>query len=266
VLFATALVLVGYGADSLANGRPLGELFDASRLLPAEFLFWMWLYGLVAAVSYGVRTREDVRKHREAATQAEALAADARLAALSAQLNPHFLFNALHGVSALIRRDAREAERAIERLGSLLRYSLDGGGEPEVRLEDEWRFTSTYLDLEKMGLGDRLRVATALDDEALEAHVPSFALQALVENAVRHGIAPKPAGGTVTIRATTADGRLRIDVEDDGSEAPILDGQAGTGLPNLRGRLKALYGDQAHLEITARPGGGVHARLEIPSR
>jgi LytS/YehU family sensor histidine kinase len=219
-----------------------------------------WLYVLVTGVSYAIRAQRRVRAETAAAADARLLAEQAQLAALRAQLNPHFLFNALHSVGALVQIDAARAEEAIERLGDLLRYSL--GSEPNVLLSQEWKFTHDYLAFEQLRLGDRLDVRSEAHAAALAAIVPPLIFQPLVENAVRHGIAERPAGGHIAISARTTDGRLRLRVADDG---PGLAGNPtdGVGLASVRRRLAATYGDRARLQIEA-VGTGFVVTMTLP--
>jgi len=182
---------------------------------------------------------------------------------LRAQLNPHFLFNALHSVNALIRRDPRKAEQAVEQLADLLRYTLDEGNESLVPLDDEWAFTRGYLELQSIRFGDKLRYVSEFAEGVLSCLVPPFILQPLVENAVEHGISTRTEGGEVRIGAALKDGVLLLRVEDDGTSArtgqpgrdPGRDSAGGrvrghgSGLDVLRQRLDALYGEHGHLEV-----------------
>jgi LytS/YehU family sensor histidine kinase len=219
-----------------------------------------WLYVLVTGVSYAIRAQRHVRTAAAAAAEARLLAEQAQLTALRAQVNPHFLFNALHTVGALVPMDEARAEEAIERLGDLLRYSL--GSEREVLLSQEWKFTHDYLSFERLRLGDRLAVHSEADAPALAALVPPLIFQPLVENAVRHGIAERPAGGLIAISARTTDGWLRLCVADDG---PALADTTtdGVGLASVRRRLAATYGDRARLEIEA-VGAGFVVTITLP--
>ena len=169
-----------------------------SGILGWNILMGSWLYLIVAGLSYGIRTQQRLNEQAAAATEARMLAERAQLAALRARLNPHFLFNALHTVSSLVASDPAAADEAIERLGGLLRYALDESTE-EIPLEREWAFTRDYLSFERLRLGNRLRVRETLDPDALASDVPLLVLQPLVENAVRHAIAPSPDGATIHV-------------------------------------------------------------------
>jgi signal transduction histidine kinase len=264
-----ALVLVGLDAvlGGAFEGRPALEfLLEEPRWVLWQILIYCWLYGLGAGVAHALRAQQRLREREVAAARAEALAADAQLRALRAQLNPHFLFNALHSLGALVRHDRAAAEHALDRLGELLRYVLDEGSGDTVALADEWDFVRTYLDLERLRLGERLRVEADLEDDALDCAVPSFVLQPLVENAVRHAVAPRPEGGRVTISARVEAGTLRIRVSDDGpgTTRQAAESAPGLGLRALRQRIEAGGADASRLEIATAPGAGFQATVTLP--
>ena len=208
-----------------------------------------------------------------AQAQAEAARTSAELAALRAHLHPHFFFNTLHALSALVREDPRQAQQAVEWFGDLFHYTLrnDREGRTLVRLSEELDFARTYLDLEALRLGDRLRLAWDVDEDALDALVPPLLVQPLVENAVRHGIAPRREGGTLSVGVWVAEGSdgsdvLEVEVADDGAGVcPVesADGP-GYGLRGLRRTLAHLYGPAAALTVRTRPGAGFVARLHLP--
>ena len=207
-------------------------------------------------------------RHRE--QELVELAATAQLAALRAQINPHFLFNSLNSIAQLIRADPDRAEACVERLAEMFRYVLRHGEVDFVPLADELEMARAYLDIERARFGDRLRVETHVDPPSLQHLIPNLILQPLVENAVRHGLSRKRGGGTVRIDARLADGCLELSVGDDGLGMPdtALERvyEHGIGLRNLRDRLARLYGP-AHLpEITSAPGSGTRVRLRLPLR
>jgi two-component system LytT family sensor kinase len=226
----------------------------SSPVLVWSLLMGSWLYLLVAGLSYSIRAHRRVRDHEAAAAEARVLAQQAQLAALRAQINPHFLFNALHSVGALVTSDPARADMALECLGDLLRYAL--GTENEVLFAQEWKFTQDYLAFEQLRLGDRLRVDAAADDAAMPVIVPPLILQPLVENAVRHGIADRADGGRIELRAIARDGRLVLRVSDDGRGSAEESGD-GLGLSSVRRRLSALYGERATVAIDSSAAGFV---------
>lgn len=258
LLIAMDAVLGGY----FERKTPLAFVLEEPRFALWECLVYSWLYGLLAGVAYALRAQERLRAGELAAARAEALAVDAQLRALRAQLNPHFLFNALHSLGALVRHDRAGAEEALDRLGELLRYALDEGAGDTVSLAEEWAFVRNYLALETLRLGPRLRVEVEMDAEALACRVPPFVMQPLVENAVRHAVAPRVEGGRVVISARVMEGVLVIRVQDDGPGAPpgAAERGKGLGLRALRARIAA------RLEIATAPGAGFRATVTLPAR
>jgi two-component system, LytTR family, sensor kinase len=230
-------------------------------------IFYALLLGIAHAVLFHGRYRE-----RERAAERLAIGlTEARLQALKMQLQPHFLFNTLNAISALIPAEAKPARRMVARLGDLLRISLDHEETQEVTLREELAFLEPYLEIEQARLEERLTVVMDIAPETLDARVPHLVLQPLVENAIRHGIAPRIEPGRVEISATGgADGRfLNLEVRDDG---PGLDGdnhattRKGVGLNNIRSRLEQLYDGAHRFELENQPGGGVIVRVSLPFR
>ncbi len=248
----------------------------ALTYIPRESLGWMtlsgmYIYGMIAGTSYALRLERAVHEQRLTAARAESLAARAQLDALRARLQPHFLFNAIHSLSALAREDPAAVEVALERLGELLRYALDRGDQEMVRLEDEWAFTKNYLELEQLRFGPRLVVESHLAPEALECRVPSLILQPVVENALRHGLAPRSRGGTVRVEARRTPAAAGTDLElvvrdDGGGAAPeAVAAATGLGLSTVRQRLAALYDGRAAVTIATAPGAGFTVRITLPA-
>jgi hypothetical protein len=238
----------------LVSGR-FTEGLAAVRSSPVQIwnlLMGSWLYLVVAGLSYTIRAHRRIRAQEAAAAEAQLLAQQAQLAALRAQINPHFLFNALHTVGALVASDPVRADKALDCLGGLLRYALDA--DDEVLFAQEWRFTQDYLAFEQLRLGDRLRVEADADAAALSMLMPPLILQPLVENAVRHGIADRAEGGHIALRASVEDARLVLQVSDDGRGDMGSSGD-GLGLNSVRRRLAALYGDSATVGIDRLPSG-----------
>jgi LytS/YehU family sensor histidine kinase len=193
----------------------------------------------------------------------------AELQALRARLDPHFLFNTLHSIQALVRSDARSAEQALETFGALLRYVLETerDARDEVTLEDELAFIRSYLALERLRLGDRLRVVEDVQDDALECRILALTLQPLVENAVRHGIAPRARVGTLRLSARVDGDRLEVAVGDDGQggDPRTLATAEGLGFRVVQQRLQARYGEAARVDVTAAPQEGWLVRLTLPA-
>jgi LytS/YehU family sensor histidine kinase len=237
-----------------------------SELLASPVLIWSllmgsWLYLIVAGISYAILAHGRIRAQEAAAADARLLAQQAQLAALRAQINPHFLFNALHSVGALVSTDPARADKALESLGDLLRYAL--GTSDEVLFAQEWAFTEDYLAFEELRLGDRLRVVKEVDAAAMSVPVPPLILQPLVENAVRHGIADRPEGGSISLFARTENAQLVLRVTDDGNGNGNGAGD-GLGLGSVRRRIAALYDGKATLSLDRLPSGfAVTLRLPI---
>jgi hypothetical protein len=205
------------------------------------------------------------RRAQERDRQALVLVAglnQAKLDALRLQLQPHFLFNTLNAISTLVHRDANAADELIGDLSELLRLSLQTAAH-EVPLSRELEFLDCYLAIEQARLGDRLRIVRDIDPAATDACVPTLLLQPLAENAIRHGLEPRSAPGTLTVRAHREGDTLRLSVADDGIGLASAN-QRGIGLTNSEQRLRALHGAAARLELLAPPEGGVRVEITLP--
>jgi len=200
------------------------------------------------------------------ATQLESRLSEARLHALRMQLNPHFLFNTLNSISSLMYSDVEAADAMMTRLSELLRLTLQGDGKPEVSLRQELELLQRYIDIERIRFEERLRVTIDVDDEALDALLPAFSLQPLVENAIRHAIAPRAAGGSLSLSARRHNGSLRVVLSDDGPGLPQGRLHEGVGLANTRARLQQLYGDAYRFELASGPEGGAEVTMLLPYR
>ncbi len=207
--------------------------------------------------------------HRHAAEQAElaaraqAEAAQAQLAALQSQMNPHFLFNALNTVAALVRTNGRAAEATVEHLAEILRRTLDRSRAGSGTVAEEIDYLRAYLAIEQERFGDRLHVDWNIDPDVLEQPLPPLTLQPLVENALRHGIGARLAGGTIAIEAVRDNGHVELSVTDNGIGFPPRH-REGTGLGNLRQRLQTLYGARSELRI-ASSAEGSRVTLVLPA-
>lgn len=215
-----------------------------------------------AARAYSLR----LRARREQAIQLTGQLAEARLDALRSQLDPHFLFNTLNAISSLVERDPRGVRRMIARLGDLLRHSFEGGREAEVPLRRELALLGLYVDIMKVRFQDRLVVEIHVDDSVLDAQVPTFILQPLVENAIKHGIERYTDGGRVMVEGSRAGETVILRVVDDGAgglSATAASNGSGVGLSNTRERLRQLYGDAQSFSLSASEGGAV-AEVRLP--
>ncbi|MEP6620524.1 MAG: histidine kinase [bacterium] len=224
----------------------------------------------VVAITTVVRYSRMLRERQVAEAQMAAQLTTAHLRSLQAQLRPHFLFNTLNTVAELVHRDPEAADRMIARLGSLLRRSFEAFSEQEVTLETELAFLADYAELVTTRFAGRINIITDIDAEALGASVPSLVLQPLVENAVRHGLEPSVAGGTVEIIARRRLDVIELEVRDDGCGLPRehADGtqgwSEGIGIRNTRDRLRHLHGDAHRFSVRPRASGGTIVAMQIP--
>jgi signal transduction histidine kinase len=239
----------------------LATAYPINALLTMTLGVGMTLYeaqrGRLDAVTVELRTRE--LEHE----RARKMALEARLASLESRLQPHFLFNTLNAISALIQEDPDHAERTIERLAALLRFSLDATGRGLVPLADELKIVTDYLEIERTRLGERLAFVIDAPADAARCEVPPLAVQTLVENSVKHAIAPRPGGGRIRVTAAATADELRLTVWDDGPGFTTAAMQAGHGLENLQSRLVARYGEAATL-TTGRHDGGTLVTVSLP--
>lgn len=260
--------------DHLA-GRALPMLPEVSLSRP---FFISRLHGNLltyAAIVAGwnlVETYRQARERQVRASRLEARLAEARLSALKMQLHPHFLFNTLHAISTLMHRDVEAADRMLTRLSDLLRLTLENAGTQEVRVKEEIDFLEQYLEIERTRFGDRLTIDIDIDPDTLDARIPNLILQPLVENAIRHGVAPRAEPGWIGVRTERRDGELCVTIEDDGPGLPAVAEPrpagpgSGVGLANCRARLRQLYGDEARLDLGTASPGGLLVSLRIPFR
>ena len=233
--------------------------------------YGVMLYWLILLISYSFNYQRRYREGEVRATRLEAQLAQAQLQALKMQLHPHFLFNTLHSISALIHKNADAADKMIARLGDFLRLTLENSGAQEVSLQEELEFLKCYLEIERIRFQDRLTVHMEIEPQTLDARLPNLILQPIVENAIRHGISPRTSAGRIEIEARRLNGALQVQVTDNGpglssdsNTGTIV--KAGVGLANTQARLKQLYGDQHRLDLANAASGGLTVILEIPFR
>jgi two-component system LytT family sensor kinase len=194
---------------------------------------------------------------------------EARLDALQRQINPHFLFNTLNSIASLVRTRPEKAREMTVKLANILRALLKDH-DTYVPLREELRFTDDYLDIEVVRFGAKLRVVKELAPETLDLPVPSILLQPLIENSIKHGLEPRIEGGTITLRSRIEEGRLHIEVADDGvgiSTRPasaVRRTGAGIGMKNVQERLDVLYGNQASFKVVSSPGRGTLVSIDLP--
>ena len=264
-LYSVVWVFSALALDSIRFGsRVLHDVWH-SPVLGWQLLMGLWLYGLFAGVSYAVQTRNRLHEKETLAMRAEALAAAARLDAVRARLNPHFLFNALHSLSALVKFRPHAAEGAIERLGDMLRYALKEDGRELVEFSEEYDFTRQYLAFEQIRYEDRLKIDLQIDPASFNFDVLPFSMQTLAENAVHHAISIRPEGGSIWIQTRCQSAGLSVTVRDDGPGGGGDSGESHQfGLRSLRERLRAAYGPSGELLVRNGPAG-FEATFVVPS-
>ena len=261
-----ALVLPQLGYFRRLQPQTYWEIYKIFLLVNLHFgvaIYWAVL-SIYQAVSYYRKYRERELK----TSQLEARLAQSRLQVLKMQLHPHFLFNTLNAISELIHKDPESAERMIGDLSDLLRMSFENLETQEIPLKQELEFLRKYLEIEQMRFHDRLRIEMEIAPDTLDAKVPNMILQPLVENAIKHGLAPRSEGGKIEIGAVKNNGNLSLTVKDDGIGIPFNDTEnlpEGVGLSNTRRRLKHLYGDRHKFDLTSE-NKGLRVNLTIPFR
>ena len=272
-LAASAICSLGYMAlragvgqvQSRWGGTPVSFAETFSPLLFKTFHFNLLIYWVIVSVSHAFDYYRQMQERELRAAELEKRLAQARLQTLQMQLNPHFLFNSLHAISALVHKDADLADQMITRLSDLLRYALEVTDAQEVPLRQELDFLRRYLEIEQTRFGDRLAVRLEIAPETLDALVPNLLLQPLVENAIRHGIEPRAKPGQIELRSRCEGGQLKLEVRDNGvGLSPGRKLEEGVGLSNTRARLKQLYGDRHRFALSEGPGGGLAVCLELP--
>ncbi len=242
-------------------------LYRAAFYLLDKELAIYWLIVLSNhVVDYYIRYREEELR----VSHLEAQLAHAQLQALKMQLHPHFIFNTLHSISALLYKNPQAADRMLARLGDFLRLTLENAGAQTVTLREELEFLSGYLEIERVRFQDRLSTSMDIDPQTLDLQVPNLILQPLVENAIRHGIAPRSTSGKIEIFAERNNGLIRLKIRDNGKGLPTNRTadhvfKCGLGLANTQARLAQLYGDAYRIDLENDPQGGLVVTLEMPA-
>ena len=260
--FVTFIAVVALG--STPNAAPVRAL----AIFELHFLAYFAVLAITHAVDFLAWRRDQrVEEARLAARSArlETQLARTELQILRSQLDPHFLFNALHVISELVHVDPSRADQMVARLGDLLRMSAALARAGDVPLRDELAFVNAYLEIQQARFGNRLRIVRDVDATTLDAAVPSLLVQPLVENAIRHGTSMRATGGQLEIVTRRMGSSLVIEVLDDGPGLPADQvPDEGIGIGHTRARLAQLYGGRSALELESRPGGGTKARVRLP--
>jgi two-component system, LytTR family, sensor kinase len=254
----------------LFNAEPLAGFWTiAVKGFFGRNIIDMAYYWGVIAFGYGLEIHQRYKSEELKAAQLEARLIETELKALREQMRPHFLFNTLNTIAVLVRENKNDAAvNLIARLSSLLRMTLDNTRVQEVTVRQEMDFLERYIDIQKARFSDRLSVGIDIAPEAMEARIPNLLLQPLVENAILHGIAPKAGPGRVDVVGAVRDGRLHLEVRDDGPGLGqgATRAREGIGLSNTRERLAKIYGAQGHLSLRSVPGRGVTVLIVLPCR
>jgi two-component system, LytTR family, sensor kinase len=240
---------------------------EAQRMVFLNFDWEMMTYWAIIGLSHALWYHHEAQDRALKASQLETHLVEAQLQALQRQLQPHFLFNTLNTISALMHRNVDAADNMIAKLSDLLRISLQTVGVQEVPLKQELDFLSKYLEIEQTRFRDRLSVVFDVRPDTLDALVPNLVLQPLVENAIKHGVGPKPTPGQIEIRSRRAGVLLELEVKDNGvglSAARLTDFNRGVGLANTRSRLQHLYGSTHRFEFRQPAAGGLSVLIAIP--
>jgi len=259
-LATSAVFALGLGGrdsfwEFFTSGAQIGVLI--TLMLGATTYTIETLKGRVQATTLQLRTQQLERE------RALKLAAEARFDSLQSRLQPHFLFNTINSILALVREDAPRAEEMLERLARLLRFALDSQQAPVVRLSEELKLVTDYLEIERTRFGGRLRFTIDAPAELGAVEIPAYSLQTLVENSMKHAVAPRRDGGTISIRVRREEDALVAEVSDDGPGFSSEALRAGHGLDMLEQRLEALYGAAASIEI-GTPEKGASVRFRLP--
>ncbi len=262
VAFSFAYMLLrGSIATWQSSSTPFSQSFNA--LLFKTWHFNLLVYWVIVAVSHAFDYARKFHERELRTNELEKRLAEARLQALQMQLNPHFLFNTLHAISALMHRDVEAADRMLVRLSDLLRRALDTTNTQEVTLREEIEFLARYAEIEQTRFGDRLKIEMKIAPEAMDAMVPNLVMQPLLENSIRHGIEPYGRPGRIEVIARRAGDVLHLEVRDDGGG---LNGNVveGVGISNTRARLQQLYGARQTLELSNGTERGAVVHLSFP--
>ena len=251
--------------EAQSSGTPASFAQMLNALFAKTFYLNLWFYWVIVAVGHAFDYYQRFHERELRASELEGRLAQARLQALQSQMNPHFLFNTLHSISALMHKDVDAADRMVMKLSELLRLALDNTETHEVPLSQELDFLQRYLEIEKTRFRERLNVEMNIAPETLQARVPNLVLQPLVENAIKHGVERHARPGRIVLRAQRQNGQLELEVQDNGGGLP--EGKPlreGIGLANTRSRLQQLYGAKQKFELKNVETGGLLVRVVLP--
>jgi signal transduction histidine kinase len=265
-VISAASPLVWYlGYVNTVRNPTLAILWRNNAFSAYYFHQGLTIYWTTLVVAHALYYYRGIRKQEAQTARLTAQLAQAQLQALKMQIHPHFLFNTLNSIAALLHKDVEAADRMIARLGDFLRLTLKSSDAQLVDFEQELEFLKCYLDIEHIRFQDRLTVELDIDPHALTAMVPNLILQPIVENAVRHGVARQTSSGHITVRARRDGERLIVRVEDNGPGLNVKSNGSGIGISNTRARLEQFYGSDFSFQITNSSERGASVTLDIPA-
>jgi two-component system LytT family sensor kinase len=265
-VISAASPLVWYlGYPNLARNPTLAILWRNNAFSAYYFHQGLTIYWTTLVVAHALYYYRGLRKREAETARLTSQLAQAQLQALKMQIHPHFLFNTLNSIAALLHKDVEAADRMIARLGDFLRLTLKSSDAQTVAFEQELEFLKCYLDIEHIRFQDRLTVEMDIDPHALKATVPNLILQPIVENAVRHGVARQTSHGHITIRARREGERLIMTVEDNGPGLKAQSNGSGIGISNTRARLEQFYGSDFSFQIANSIERGASVTVDVPA-
>ncbi|MFQ5604925.1 MAG: sensor histidine kinase [bacterium] len=268
LIFSTVWVGLSYGLHWLLSGEMVVKYMISMGVHLWQFLDGITKYGLLAGIFYTINFYKKFKEKELQEAELSYLAKNMELENLKSQINPHFLFNALNSVNALMAKDPEKARSMNSKLAQLLRFSLDGYDKKFITLKQELEFIHNYLDIEKVRFGDKLQIKEEIDSSAFPLPVPSMLLQPFVENAIKHGISAQASGGELNLQVYKTQSDLHLVVSNTGKAvsektlATIFD--RGIGLNNTRERLRRIYGQNFKLELTTMQPNGFSVKVSIP--
>lgn len=265
---------VGYEAVVMSLNATDKWPFSWERLFQLTvgfFDYGLLVYWVILLMHQALEYTRVIKEEEVRASKLKTQLVEAQLQTLKTQLQPHFLFNTLHSISELIHEDVEAADTMIARLGDFLRFTLQNSGQQMVTLQKDLESMQSYFEIERTRFQEALTMQMEIEPQTLDALVPSFLWQPIVENSIRHGIATSTRHGRIIIRAKQRNGTLQLEVEDNGSGLVVEDGSSlrykeGIGLANTRAILHHIYGSAHRLDLANAPGGGVVVTMEIPFR
>jgi signal transduction histidine kinase len=267
VFFSVVHIVIYLGIVMVVQ-HPQGEILDLFLIVFFKSINYNLLVFIIIVSLWNLWDYNRRNQQNEIRTsQLEAKLAQAELDVLRMQLNPHFLFNTLHMITAYVRKDPDVAETMIDRLSDLLRKTLETSDSAEIPLKEELEYVKIYLEIQKCRFQGRMREELNIAPDTLDVNVPSLILQPLIENAVQYAVAPQALGGKITVSSRKKEQRILLEIKDggpgfpEGTEAMF---KKGRGLSNTRERLQLHYGDSSSFVLENNPGGGALVRLEIP--